>query len=248
MRIAIVTDIHEDIVSLRQALRKIDRLSIDKVVCLGDISGFSVPHYEHHNTRSAHECLKLLRKNCDLFVLGNHDLHAIKRIPHYSPNFEYPDNWYELNYFEKEETANGQLWIYEENELPPLYSRDDIRFLSKQNEIEVFEINGLSILFSHFAYPNLTGSEREFYFIPEDFTMHFEFMTRKKCNIGIIGHAHPAGLLYFTPTLTINKGFRKRSIPDDQVSIVAPSISQSGKKNGFLIIDSKKYEVEAVRI
>ncbi|MCF8373794.1 MAG: metallophosphoesterase [Bacteroidales bacterium] len=248
MRIAIVTDIHEDIVSLRLAFRKIEKLRADKIVCLGDISGFSVPHYQHHNTRSAHESLKMIREHCDTIILGNHDLNAIKRVPEFSPEFEYPKNWFDLDYFEKRDSSRGQVWLYEENELPPRYSKDDIAFLSSKKEMEIFETNSLSILFSHFAYPNLTGSGQEFYFDPIDFEGHFNFMQEKNCQVAITGHAHPNGLLFFTRDTMINNGFRKRKLPDEAVCVIAPSISKNGFQNGFLIFDTDKFEVEAVRI
>ena len=37
MRIALISDIHEDVVSLKQALRKISKQKVDEIACLGDI-------------------------------------------------------------------------------------------------------------------------------------------------------------------------------------------------------------------
>ncbi|MEA3444819.1 MAG: metallophosphoesterase family protein [Bacteroidota bacterium] len=248
MRIAIVTDIHEDIISLQLAFRKIEKLGIDKTVCLGDISGFGVPYYQHYDTRSAHECLKLIRENCDTIILGNHDLNATNRIPEISPEFEYPNNWFDLDYFEKKEISEGRVWLYEENEMHHKYSKNDIAFLSEKKEIEIFETDGLRILFSHFVYPNITGSEQEFCFDPIDFEAHFDFMLEGKCTIGIIGHSHPIGLLYYTRENISKSDFGKQKLPDEPVCIIAPSITKGGFKNGFLIFDTENLEVEAVSI
>lgn len=248
MRIAIVTDIHEDIKSLNLAFKKINSYNIDNVVCLGDISGFSAPHYEHYNSRSAHECLKLIRQNCETIILGNHDLHVIKKIPEYSPEFNYPDNWYELDYFVKKFIAQGRVWLYEENELQALYTKEDLEFLLEQKELEVLEVDGLRILLSHFAYPNLSGSEKKFFYDSFDFNEHFKLMKEKDCTIAIMGHAHPDGLMYFTQTVNYRNRFKKCPLPTEPVCIIAPSITQSGVKNGFLIFDTDKSEIEAIKI
>lgn len=248
MRIAIVTDIHEDIKSLNLAFKKIDKMKIDKVVCLGDISGFSAPHYEHYNSRSAHECLKLIRQNCETIVLGNHDLHVIKRIPENSPEFKYPDNWYDLDYFVKKFIAKGRVWLYEENELQALYTNEDISFLSEKKEIEILEVDGKRIFLSHFAYPNLTGSERTFYHDSFDFSDHFSLMKDNTCPISIMGHAHSDGIMYFTQTNSYRNRFKKCQLPNEPVCIVAPSITQNGIRNGFLIFDTDKFEIEAVKL
>ena len=248
MRIAIISDIHEDIKSLSQAFKKIDKMAIDKCVCLGDISGFSAPHYEHYNSRSAHECLSLIRKNCDTIVLGNHDLNVVGKIPKNSPDFIFPENWFELDYFEKKAIARGRVWLYQENELPALYSHEDLEFLSQKKEIETVEIDGLKILFTHFAYPNLTGSEKSFYFDAFDFAPHFGLMKKMGCEISFMGHAHPSGIMYFSQSDSFRNRFKKISLPSEPVCIVAPSITQSGIKNGFLVFDTGKLEIEAVKI
>lgn len=58
MKIAIISDIHEDVVSLQLALKKIIKTGCDKIVCPGDISGFSMAHYNYHHHRNGHECMK----------------------------------------------------------------------------------------------------------------------------------------------------------------------------------------------
>ena len=248
MRIAILTDIHEDIVSLQLGISKAEKLQVDRMVCLGDISGFSVPHYQHHNTRSASGCLKLLRNHCDTFILGNHDLSAIGQVPKISPQFTYPDNWFDLDYFEKKKVSKNEVWMYEENELIPLYRTSDIVFLSRQKEWDVVEEDGIRVLLSHFAYPNLTGSGTGFYHHSIDFEEHFYFMKEKECTVSVVGHAHATGLLWFTEHSMLSNGFRRRKLPDTHVCVVAPSVTKGGYKNGFLLLDTVNREVEAIRI
>src|SRR6056297_3454194 len=107
MKIAFISDIHEDVVSLSIAINKITKLTIDKIVCLGDISGYNPMYYDFINTRNASECLKILKENCDIIIPGNHDYNSIRKIPEYHPGFNYPSNWYELDYYEKKEISNN---------------------------------------------------------------------------------------------------------------------------------------------
>ena len=81
MRLAIISDIHEDIDSLRKILKKAEKKGYDQLVCLGDITGYSLPYYKYDNSRNASACLSLLREKCEIVIAGNHDLHAAGRSP-----------------------------------------------------------------------------------------------------------------------------------------------------------------------
>jgi Icc-related predicted phosphoesterase len=52
MKIAIISDIHEDIDSFQAVLRAIDKFACHEIVCLGDISGYSIPYYNYLNART----------------------------------------------------------------------------------------------------------------------------------------------------------------------------------------------------
>ena len=129
MRLAIISDIHEDLISLQAALRAIEKFSCEEIICLGDISGYSVPYYDYLHSRNAHECLSLIRANCSTVILGNHDIHAASIIPKHCNFFNFPDNWYQLNYHQRHQMANNTLWLHEENDLNALYKEDDLEYL-----------------------------------------------------------------------------------------------------------------------
>ncbi|MDA3866400.1 MAG: metallophosphoesterase [Salinivirgaceae bacterium] len=175
MRLALISDIHEDIIQLQLALEKIRKLNCDEIVCLGDISGFSVPHYNYLDSRNARECLRLVRENCSFVIAGNHDLHVARRIPQQT-SFNYPENWYKLDFHQRAELAMEQVWLYEHEELSALYNHQDVQYLSDLPEYTVRNYNERHILFAHFIYPNLTGSEQVFYFDAKDYVQHQEFM------------------------------------------------------------------------
>lgn len=72
MRIAIVSDIHEDYHKLLKALSLLKDSGYDMLVCLGDIAGYNAQYYQH--TPDADKCIELIREQADIVVIGNNDL------------------------------------------------------------------------------------------------------------------------------------------------------------------------------
>lgn len=64
MKIAIISDIHANLEALEAVLAKIDDEGADQVICLGDVVGYGA---------NPNECVTLVRKNCLVTLLGNHD-------------------------------------------------------------------------------------------------------------------------------------------------------------------------------
>ena len=96
MKIGIVSDIHEDAVNLEKALIALEKQNCDKVVCLGDIIGFSYPNFGFFDTRNAGRCIDLIKANCAVTVVGNHDLYTVRRVPMHNAGFNYPPYWFQL--------------------------------------------------------------------------------------------------------------------------------------------------------
>lgn len=68
MRRALISDIHANLEALEAVLDDIRQQGIKDILCLGDIIGYGP------NPR---ECIDLVRKNCRLSLLGNHDQGAL---------------------------------------------------------------------------------------------------------------------------------------------------------------------------
>ena len=64
MRYAIISDVHANIDALVTVLDKIDSMSIDQVVCLGDVVGYNA---------APNECSRILRERGIPTIMGNHD-------------------------------------------------------------------------------------------------------------------------------------------------------------------------------
>ncbi|MBN1116604.1 MAG: metallophosphoesterase [Bacteroidales bacterium] len=247
MKIAFITDIHEDIISLKNAFRIIDKLSVNEVVCLGDISGFSAPNYKYLRTRNAHECLRLIRENCKYVIIGNHDIHAAQIIPKNCNFFNFPENWYQLDYHDRYSLAGDKLWMHEEYDLNPLYKLEDIEYLKSLPEYIICNMGGVNILLTHYIYPNILGLKREFYTYADEFRKHFVFMKEKGCVLSFTGHSHVNGFFISTGKSLKYYKYTSKVLNQNSFCFGLPPITCNNKRSGFSIFDTEEYKIKAVR-
>jgi predicted phosphodiesterase len=228
VRLAFLSDIHEDLISLQKVLKKIDQKGCDKIICLGDISGFNESFYRYRNKRDAPACLDLVRKRCDIIVPGNHDLHAVGRIP------------------EPHAGSNEELWPHEED-LDPGYSEEQIAFLASLPTYRVLAAPGYGILLSHYVFPNLSGFNKGFYTRASEFEPHFLWMQKANCAVGFTGHAHARG--FYTVTPTKFKQYRYKSIQlEDFPEIVGiPPVTRHNNRTGFCIFDTDSSLLQVIK-
>jgi diadenosine tetraphosphatase ApaH/serine/threonine PP2A family protein phosphatase len=65
VRVAALSDIHANLPALEAVLEAIDVAGMDEIWCLGDVIGYGA---------EPDECTDLVRKRCDVCLVGNHDL------------------------------------------------------------------------------------------------------------------------------------------------------------------------------
>mgnify|MGYP001584379160 CR=1 FL=1 len=159
MRIGIISDIHSDLPALDSALKILSARGYDKLVCLGDIGGDSYHYKENLEGRNSDDCIKLIKQYCHKVIAGNHDMFWSMRLPDYLRKSKYPDNWYKLNLKEGMNFSNNSIWLYDDEVDEPILA-DNINFLSSLPETCVMDCGKFSILFTHFLYPDLTGSSK----------------------------------------------------------------------------------------
>jgi len=70
-KIAIISDIHGNLESLKAVLNDIKERNIDKIICLGDIIA---------RGSNSHECIELIKNNCDIVLRGNCDEYFTSNI------------------------------------------------------------------------------------------------------------------------------------------------------------------------
>ena len=228
MRLAIISDIHEDHISLLKILKRIDRTGCDKLICLGDISGYSESYYRYPKTRNAHACLELIREKCEIIVPGNHDLHAAGKIPKQSAG------------------ANYEQWQHDED-LDPGYSEEEVAFLASLPAYTVLPTPEYSILLSHYASPNLSGIIKGFYTRGKEFGPHFEFMQKNNCTLGFTGHAHARGFYTVTPGRFAHYGYRPLHLKDFPMVVGIPPVTSHKYRSGFCIFDTDSHKVRVIK-
>ncbi|MCB2220390.1 MAG: metallophosphoesterase [Bacteroidetes bacterium] len=246
MKLGIVSDIHEDAVSLEIALVKIENHNCDRVICLGDTVGFSYPNFGFFDTRNASRCIELINTHCSHIVAGNHDLYPIRRIPQHNAGFNYPPYWYQLDYQERKKLAGDDVWLNEENEFDPLLESTDREFLSQLPEFVIVDAGRIKLLFSHYLFPDLTGSHRKYYRDFGPVKPHLDFMDEKGCQIGISGHQHVEGARIFYADKIVDLGFGSLQLQDELQWIVGPCIANGKRDNGFMILDTESFELEVI--
>lgn len=248
MRVAIISDIHEDIEHLEKVFSKIGELGTDMNVCLGDIIGYSSIYYRYESARDASACIQMVREKCEIVIPGNHDFSACERLPVHSSVFDYPDNWYELNIQERNELSDDKLWMHEDD-LDPGLSEEEKEYLYSLPELTVQELDGYRILFSHYAYPNLSGMKKGSYTWKDEYTDHFFLMKEHDCEIGITGHAHPEGMFRVTKQrishLPYNKWIKLKKYP---VLFTVPAVNRPQNRSGFCLLDTNFKELCAIHI
>ena len=246
MKIGILSDIHEDGDRLRAALRAMEKRGVDAIACLGDIVGFDIHLYRYLSSRNASYCLDLVRENCRWVVAGNHDLFAIRKLPDVNGCFPFPENWYQLDFQERERLGRQQVWLFEDHELPALLTGKDRDYLhSLPLSLEV-EISGMRVLLSHAVFPDWSGSLT---WRPKnhwDFQRHFQLLEKQGCRLGISGHLHPNGIGIADPQRFDFLRFRTYRIHRDLVQYVCPCTASSSSKNGYLVLDTAGMTMEAV--
>ena len=248
MKIGFISDIHEDIQSLEKALDILSGEGCDNIVCLGDITGFVLPFYRYIPVRNTEACIKFVRQKCSVVVAGNHDLYAARRIPKFSAGFEYGDNWYNTDYKIRAKRAQNKIWLYEDGELPVLLSGESSSFLMGLNELERVDFGSISFLFSHFCYPDFSGSTIHFPAEANHLRTHFEYMQSLGCIIGVSGHGHPEGFIIVSEDEFKFYPFGTYQLRREIQWIVVPCVARTMRSNGVLIIDSESMKITAIRI
>lgn len=248
MRLAVISDIHEDIVNLTKAFRMIDKSECDEIVCLGDIAGFSVPFYKYIDTRDANGCIRLISEHAKFVVAGNHDHFAIRKLPAIVPGFDLPQDWYSLPFSKRKQLAQDQLWLFEDNELSALLDDKSKEWISQLPEMVRIQAGDFKILLTHFISPDITGITKRFIQTTSGFTSHFSLMTAQETSLSFFGHTHQNGMFIFErgngdPCIS-----KKTRLTKTLCGIGVPAVASSNGFSGFVIFDTEKQTVEVKSI
>lgn len=257
MKIGIMSNIHDFKEQMIDAINKLKKEKCEMIVCLGDMVGSTVPHCLHYfNERDSTGVLELVQKHCDVVVVGNHDLYAVGRVPKYTADFKYPKGWAKMDYYSRKEISNGKIWLYE-NELETLLSRKDRIYLIGQPEVVFKNILDQTVMFSHYAYPDVTGSTTITYRDQKYLSKHFKYMEIHNSFVSFSGHEHENGLRIFMQDKVVTVPFGEEfKIDKDNLNwILGPAVCthkdstfKDNIPNGVMIYDAKNLTVKALEI
>jgi predicted phosphodiesterase len=247
MIIGIISDIHEDIKRLKEAFIILKKQKCDKIVCLGDFTGYSVPYFGYLDSRNAHKVINLLKNKCDLIIAGNHDLYSVKKLPKHRAGINYPRNWYSLDYRTKKRISKNKIHLYDHHHLSAMLTKEDEKFIRKLPEYKVKKYGDLKILFSHYAYPDLVGTKKYELQTPKDVKKHFAFMEKHGCTLGISGHEHYYGIRVFTKDRVRRVQFKRSTkLTKNMTWLFGPNVAKSYEANGVMVLDTDKMEIKAI--
>lgn len=247
MKLGFISDIHEDVVSLKKGLDLLIKERCDQIICLGDITGFSNPYYPFGDTRDANACIQLVRKHCSIVVPGNHDLFSVGRITEYKAGVEYPDNWFELDIPTRMRIMKGKIWFYESEILPDL-TEENVQYLKSLPEWRILDVGDYKILMSHFLFPDISGSLRKRIDDIYDYRAHFLFMRKNSCKLSFAGHMHKEGFEVINMMGYHEYGFKRKKMKKTESFIGLPSLASGRNKSGVSIFDTQSFEIHAIRI
>jgi len=257
MRLGIITDIHENEEKLGNALKAAEANKCDELVCLGDIVGYDIRFYRYDSTRSAKKCLELIKTNFRWIAAGNHDLFMARRFPHYSDGFIYPDEWFNMSPVKRKEISSGKVWCYE-GDLKGDLGEEELAFLRNLPEFIITSDPGVSCLFSHYIFPDLTGSTTRYVEKKYQLRDLWKFMGENEVCYSFSGHSHTL----FTGFAYRGNGRRAgsylkaiNSIPSDNfylgnetVMVLLPPLSGEPGKTGFTIFDTENRKLNIVSL
>jgi predicted phosphodiesterase len=246
MNIGLISDIHEDIDSLKTAFVMLERAQCDVVVCLGDIVGFTLPFHRNISSRDANACIAMIRDQCTVVTAGNHDLYAVRRTPQFTAGFSYPENWYALDYETRARKSRNRIWLYEDSELPQFLTPSSIEYLHSLPEFVVKEFDGVSILFSHFHYPDLSGSTIGYPRKAKHLREHFGFMEQSGCILGISGHGHPEGCVHVDSGALKLLPFASHRLQRTVQWLVCPCVANTSRPNGVIVFDTAAFDLDVI--
>jgi len=236
MKYAIISDIHEDINSLSKVINQIKKNGIDKLVCLGDITGFSAFHNIHKDTKDVNACIDLLKASCDIIVAGNHDLNIVGKLPAFLKRHK------KANSHIKKET-----WSYK-GEIEAVVNPENIEFLKQLPEYFIESVDNFQILFSHFIFPDITGATIVIPRKKKALKPHLNFMRRKDCLLSFVGHSHINGFAFYKGCYIHFREFGVKRLSKKQQIVFGPAVARDGIRSGYMIFDTNTFKLSVIKI
>lgn len=246
MLIGILSDIHSDYKSLKKATSILEKKNCDQLVCLGDIVGYNSDFEDHYKHGQAKDCISYVLSECEVVVMGNHDLYALRKIPAFQADFKYPENWYNLSEKDRKKLGNKKVWLYEDEKDDLVISKELRTQFENVPEFKTHFLSEKLVMFSHYLYPDLSGSATFKAKSIEDFSRHFSFMQQYECSLSFTGHHHHDGIEIIKDQQYKKFPYGEYSIGYGQAIIGVPCIAKGAIQNGVTLYHPEQGALEAI--
>jgi predicted phosphodiesterase len=247
MKLVVISDIHSDLRNLEKAMKKIKDSGYDRLLCLGDIVGYSYHYAGYLDGRDPDACIQLVQESCDFVIRGNHDLHAILTLPPCHGELGIPANWYELDLDERARISEGRFWLYDDELKAPL-RESSLEYIRDLPDSLVIRGKKFDVLATHFIWPDTSGCMQTYPAALKDFRGHLKLIRKQKCLTGIAGHAHLDGYAQVSKKALGMNYYRKGKLVRSHQVIVVPAITRRKGSSGYLVLDTESYIFEAILI
>ena len=183
MRRALISDIHGNVEALESVLADIHQQNIDEIICLGDVIGYGP------NPR---ECIDLVKANCSLCLLGNHDQGALFDPEGFNIGAERAIFWTRSQLENQNDRKNEARWEYL-SELPRAKRLSGYLFVHGSARNPLSEYVFPEDIYNHRKMDRLFQLVERFCFqghthVPGIFTESFQFFSPDE-----IGHEYTLG-------------------------------------------------------
>jgi len=161
--------------------------------------------------------------------------------------------WFKMDACERKKLSRGKVWCYE-GEAPNDLGEDDLLYLRSLSEYIILPFEGTNCLFSHYIYPDLTGSTTNYIERNNQLDKLWDFMNNHQVRYSFSGHSHNhfAGLAYkggrsffkaihSVPCYSFNLG-------NEMLLILLPPVAGEKGRTGFSIIDSDNLKLDIIAI
>lgn len=185
MRIGIISDVHSNIVALKETFKKFYDEKVDKVICIGDVIGIG-PYPE--------QCIQFLMSNKNMllsFVKGNHENYLLNGIPRRNHNEE-----------NAKPMTNEQIATHVWNH--SRLNNEQIEFIKNLKDKDYIEIEGKKISAQHYPMDKSNKFKR-FMKNPTEEKIK-ELFEEKQADVYLFGHTHQKYYLEDNCKYYINPG------------------------------------------
>lgn len=185
MKIGIISDVHSNIVALKEVFKKFNNEEVEKIICIGDVIGIGL---------YPEQCIEFLINNKEIlvsFIRGNHENYLINGIKR-------------KNHTEKDAKPMTDEQIASHKRNHDRLNNEQIEFIKKLPAKDCIEVEGKRIVIEH--YPMDKNNKFKGFIKNPSCKEIKELFEEKYADVYLFGHTHQKYYLEDNGKYYINPG------------------------------------------